>query len=138
MLQYAIKHSAFFKEKVGDISIDEDNVLFVLKKFPTITKQTIIDNKWYIFSDEVPHDFKYWRETGGSTGVPLKFPSFASSYYIEDVCQMMLYHMMGFFWGDTVVYFGGDRVTEEKINKNEYWFKSKNLPYGKYIYWDKK
>lgn len=134
MLQYAIKHSAFFKEKVGDISINEDNVLSVLKKFPTITKQTIIDNKWNIFSDEVPHDFKYWRETGGSTGVPLKFPSFASSYYIEDVCQMMLYHMMGFFWGDTVVYFGGDRVSEEKINKNEYWFKSKNLPYGKYCY----
>ena len=64
MLQYAIKHSAFFKEKVGDISINEDNVLSVLKKFPTITKQTIIDNKWNIFSDEVPHDFKYWRETG--------------------------------------------------------------------------
>ena len=42
MLQYAIKHSAFFKEKVGDISINEDNVLSVLKKFPTITKQTII------------------------------------------------------------------------------------------------
>ena len=118
--------------------INEDNVLSVLKKFPTITKQTIIDNKWNIFSDEVPHDFKYWRETGGSTGVPLKYPSLASSYYIEDVCQMMLYHMMGFFWGDTVVYFGGDRVSEEKINKNEYWFKSKNLPYGKYIYWDKK
>ena len=82
MLQYAIKHSAFFKEKVGEISINEDNVLSVLKKFPTITKQTIIDNKWNIFSDEVPHDFKYWRETGGSTGVPLKYPSLASSYYI--------------------------------------------------------
>lgn len=47
MLQYAIRHSVFFKKKVGDISIDEDNVLFVLKKFPTITKQPSLTTMVY-------------------------------------------------------------------------------------------
>lgn len=106
----------------------------VLKKFPVITKQTILDNRWKIFSDEIPHDYAFWRETGGSTGVPLKFPSLASPYYIEDVCQLMLYHQMGFSWGDTIVYFGGDRVAEDKLKKHEYWFDGKNLPYGKICY----
>lgn len=134
ILQYTIKHSVYFRNNVGNIEINEDNVISMLKCFPTITKETIINNKWDIYSDEVSRDFNSWRETGGSTGVPLKYPSLASSYYIEDVCQMMLYHMMGFVWGDTIVYFGGDRVTEDSQNKHIYWRKSKNLPYGKYCY----
>lgn len=134
ILKYGLSHSDFFRDNVGDVVIDEKNVESVLKKFPVITKQTILDNRWKIFSDEIPHDYAFWRETGGSTGVPLKFPSLASPYYIEDVCQLMLYHQMGFSWGDTIVYFGGDRVAEDKLKKHEYWFDGKNLPYGKICY----
>lgn len=134
ILRYGIEHSAFFKERVGNISLNEANVESALKKFPTITKQTIVENKWNIFSDEVPRDYGSWRETGGSTGVPLKFPALASSYYIEDVCQMMLYHEMGYRFGDEIVYFGGDRVSEEQLEKHEYWLKKNYLLYGRYCY----
>lgn len=134
ILNYGIEHSVFYRKNVGAIKLDANTVLSSLKKFPTITKQTIIENSWNIFSDEVPREYGAWRETGGSTGVPLKFPSLASSYYIEDVCQMMLYHEMGFKWGDRVVYFGGDRVSEELEKKRIFWLKKKNLPYGKYCY----
>lgn len=134
ILKYGLSHCDFFRDNVGDVVINEKNVESVLKKFPVITKQTILDNRWKIFSDEIPHDYAFWRETGGSTGVPLKFPSLASPYYIEDVCQLMLYHQMGFSWGDTIVYFGGDRVAEDKLKKHEYWFDGKNLPYGKICY----
>lgn len=133
-LNYAIKHSRFFRDVVGDITIDQNNVWDIIKKFPTITKETITEKQWDIYSDEVPKDYTNWRETGGSTGVPLKYPALASHYYKEDVCQMMLYHEMGFCWGDTIVYFGGDRISAEKTRNNIFWFESNNLPYGKYIY----
>lgn len=134
ILRYGIEHSAYFKNIVGHVDIDESNVETVLRKFPTITKQTIVDNDWNIYSDEVPRDFPHWRETGGSTGIPLKFPSLASSYYIEDVCQMMLYHEMGYRIGDEIVYFGGDRVSEEQLSNHEYWLKDCYLLYGSYCY----
>lgn len=134
ILRYGIVHSAYLRDNVGRIDIDESNVESILKRFPTITKQTIVDNSWYIFSNEVPRDFSMWRETGGSTGIPLKFPALASSYYIEDVCQMMLYHEMGFRLGDEIVYFGGDRVSEEQLSKHEYWLKKDYLIYGRYCY----
>lgn len=134
ILRYGMLHSAYFKDMVGQVNIDEYNVESVLKKFPTITKQTIVDNNWNIFSDEVPRDYSNWRETGGSTGVPLKFPALASSCYIEDVCQMMLYHEMGFLLGDEIVYFGGDRVSEKQLAAHEYWLKKDWLLYGSYCY----
>lgn len=134
ILNYAVCHSLFYREALGEVSINENNVCDYLRKFPTITKQTIVEKQWDIFSDEVPRDYTNWRETGGSTGVPLKYPALATTYYIEDICQMMLYHEMGFRWGDTIVYFGGDRVSTDNINNNVYWFKSSNLPYGKYVY----
>ncbi len=136
ILKYAIVHSKYIRNSVGlsDEDINEENVIESLKKFPTITKQTIIEKQWEIYSDEVPYDYQNWRETGGSTGQPLRYPALASSYYLEDVCQMILYHQMGFHWGDTIVYFGGDRVAEEKVINNIYWFESNNLPYGKFIY----
>ncbi len=134
ILRYGIEHSAYFKNIVGKIDIDDNNVESVLRHFPTITKQTILDNNWNIFSDEVPRDFSSWRETGGSSGIPLKFPSLTSSYYIEDVCQMMLYHKMGYRLGDEIAYFGGDRVSEEQLNNHEYWLKNCYLLYGSYCY----
>ena len=44
ILRYGIEHSAYLRDNVGRIDIDESNVVSILKRFPTITKQTIVDN----------------------------------------------------------------------------------------------
>lgn len=134
IMQYALMHSKYYKSQVENCVITKDNAVDVLQRFPIISKQIILEKEWDIYSDEVPKDNENWRNTGGSTGEPMKFPAIASPYYMEDICEMMLYRRMGFRWGDILVSFGGYRVSDEERQKNIYWVEKYNLPYGKFNY----
>lgn len=134
LLRYAQKHSQYYRELIGPIEISHGNALEVLRSMPSLTKEIIQKDTYSIYSDEITKNWDSWRNTGGSTGEPLKFPSLASPFYMEDICQMMLYQHMGYHLGDTIVSIDGSRVEESSQKAHIYWKDGKSFPYGKKHY----
>lgn len=134
ILNYARCHSRYYKLLLGEKVITEENCHSVLKSLPQLSKDIIKEKNWDIYSDEVNKEWTNWRNTGGSTGEPLKFPALATPYYSEDICQMMLYIHMGFRPGDTLASIDGSRVGDAERAKNIYWVEKRNFPYGKHAY----
>lgn len=134
ILYYARCHSKYYKNLLGDQVITEENCYEVLKSLPLLSKDIIKEENWNIYSDEINEAWSNWRNTGGSTGEPLKFPALATPYYVEDICQMMLYIKMGFKPGDTIVSIDGSRVSDAERSKNIYWVIKRNFPYGRHAY----
>ncbi len=134
LLRYAQKHSQYYRGLLGSIEISHENALGVLLSMPSLTKEIIQKESYNIFSNEITEDWASWRNTGGSTGEPLKFPSLSSSFYMEDICQMMLYQHMGYRLGDTIVSIDGSRVEEGSQKVHIYWKEGKSFPYGKMHY----
>lgn len=134
ILRYAQKHSPYYHDLLKQIAITEKNIFDVLGSVPSLSKEIIQKENYNIYSNEITKDWASWRNTGGSTGEPLKFPSLASPFYMEDICQMMLYQHMGYQFGDNIVSIDGSRIEKDEQDKHIYWKKSHNFPYGKLHY----
>lgn len=131
MLRYAQEHCVYYRDILGQKAIDERNVLDILCSMPLLDKQIIREERERIYSDEVKETWNMWLNTGGSTGEPMKFPALYKGVSQEAVCQMMLYMQMGYQLGDTIVSFGGNRVSEQQQKQHIFWADRGNFPYGK-------
>ena len=134
LLNYARSHSPYYKKVLRDEGVTVDNCDVILKQLPTLTKDIIKKEYKSIISDEIDDKWTNYRNTGGSTGEPLKFPALATPYYSEDICQMMLYIQMGLKPGDIIASIDGCRVDDSQRINNKYWKKKNNFPYGKFSY----
>lgn len=134
ILLYASIHSKYYSELLDNRIITKEDAETVLSLLPTLTKDIIKEKQWAIFSNDVSRETTNWRNTGGSTGEPLKFPALASPFYCENVCQMMLYLQMGYHLGDVIVSFDGTRVDEELQKQKIFWLERTNFPYGHFHY----
>lgn len=133
-LRYAFTHSKYFRDKQRTNVINRQTSVSILQSLPTLSKDIIKKERWNIYSNEIDISYSNWRNTGGSTGEPLRFPALATKHYMEDICMMMLYRKMGYKWGDTIVAIDGSRVSLEQRSNNVFWNIRSNLPYGKLHY----
>lgn len=131
MLRYAQEHCKYYQSLFGAQPVNEYNVLDILHSTPLLDKQIIRKERENIYSDEVKRNWSLWLNTGGSTGEPMKFPALYKGVSQEAICQMMLYIHMGYQLGDTIVSFGGNRISEEQQEHHIFWTDRGNFPYGK-------
>ena len=94
-LNYAKKHTIYYKRLLSHINITPQNALEVLKELPLTDKNTITEEGRNIYSDKISDTWDNWANTGGSTGEPLHFPSYHTKLQLEGIHQMMLYQEMG-------------------------------------------
>jgi len=133
LLLYAKTHSSYYKELITE-PVTLSNCIDVLKSLPLLSKVIIKQQSERIYSDEVIVNNISWANTGGSTGEPLRFPRFEKGYSKEHICQMMLYHSMGFnSVKDLIITIDGSRIIQSDVEKCIYWKEnSSNFPYGLY------
>lgn len=130
ILQYAQEHCFYYRNILENSKINQDNVLSILETMPLLDKSIIHEQGKRIYSDEISDNWKSWLNTGGSTGNPLKFPALYKGRHFEMLNQMMLYMKMGYKLGDKIAAIAGNRVTDEKLEKHQYWNYETNFPYG--------
>ena len=132
LLVYARSHSKYFENLIPSHLPENETIYEVLKNLPLLSKNMIRNLQSDIFSDEVNSETP-WANTGGSTGEPLKFPSFSSGKQLESLCQAILYIKMGGKASDIIVAIDGTRIDNAYQDKNIYWKEERcNFPYGKY------
>ncbi len=135
ILMYAYNHSRYYHDLIKPDFSSEYDVISYLKLLPLLSKDIIRREQNNIYSDEIDTGKSKWRNTGGSTGEPLRFPILESTNYWEGICQMILYIQMGYKPGDLIVSLDGARISEEKQNKDIFWEERvSNFPYGKLRY----
>jgi phenylacetate-CoA ligase len=130
ILKYAREHCSYYKEILEDAVVSQDNIISILEKMPLLDKGIIREQEKRIYSDEISDNWKFWLNTGGSTGNPLKFPALYKGRHFEMLNQMMLYLKMGYKLGDKIAAVAGNRVTEKNLEKHQYWNFDVNFPYG--------
>ena len=136
ILNYAKYHCNYYSDLLSEDVITEDNAVEVLKKLPTLTKNTIRENSLRIFSDEIgDRNDVVWLNTGGSTGEPFKFPYFS----LDEEPNRMIHHtmffrQMGYRLGNKISTIGGIQIPEEDRLRNKYWCDDAGYESGKFIY----
>lgn len=130
-LNYAKKHTIYYKRLLSHINITPQNALEVLKELPLTDKNTITEEGRNIYSDKISDTWDNWANTGGSTGEPLHFPSYHTKLQLEGIHQMMLYQEMGISALDTIVSFDGQRVDKSRLAKHIYYNGMDSVMYGK-------
>ena len=133
LLNYAKKHSRYFRMHIGEQTITPDIAVAVLKTLPLLTKDIIREQQFNIYSDEIGPNWKVWGNTGGSTGEPLKFPRLSNGQWNEPVCQWMTYdYLGGAKYGDIIVSISGVRIPEDRQKKKMFYTVEGNFPWGRY------
>ena len=79
LLSYVREHNRYFNSLLQGKKITANNALETLKSLPLLSKDIIYKQGNNIYNDNIKGDWKRWRNTGGSTGTPLKFPV----YYLK-------------------------------------------------------
>lgn len=135
LLNYAQKHSKYYWMHIGDQKVTPDTAVSVLKTLPLLSKDIIREREFSIYSDEINKRWKTWANTGGSTGEPLKFPRKNGNPMCEAICQWITYNYLnqqGVNFSDTIVSFGGNRLSKDKVENKVFYDISGNFPWGKY------
>ena len=135
ILTYAQVHSPYYRSLLKDMVINPKNAITVLKTLPILTKDIIRGGS--VFSEDIGLDWKIWKNTGGSTGEPLSFPSKSSvrKRRWEHINQMMLFIKMGYKPFDMIASFDGIVLSDDSIAKGRFYeLRDKNFPYGIYRY----
>ncbi|WP_295728124.1 hypothetical protein [uncultured Muribaculum sp.] len=137
LLRDAQKNVPFYRQLLANQCITYKNCFNILQSLPIISKCDLQNNPSMI-ANYVRDNWKYWLNTGGSTGVPLRFPIGGRSKFElnrELFCQADLYVKMAGTYKIRIAAVDGSRVDEPRINHNEYWIdKGENFPYGKFHY----
>ena len=130
-LNYAKKHTIYYKSLLSHINITPQNALEVLERLPLIDKKTIREEGRTLYSDRITDPWDNWANTGGSTGEPLRFPSHHTKLQFEGIHEMMLYQKMGISIMDIIVSIDGQRINEDKLSKHIYYNSMDSVMYGK-------
>ncbi len=122
----------YYRKLMKNMRLDKRNIISDLGQMPVLTKEIIRLHDKEMFSEKFNEEFKYWMNTGGSTGEPLKFPVSANFELLHQKC---LYHLMGRVENDVIVSVDGSRISKDLIDNNTFWLVSNdNLPYGSVHY----
>ena len=137
LLNNSRQHVPFYKKLLDGKVIDETICFEILRTLPIVDKGMIRSNNSFI-SDVVDPNWKYWHNTGGSTGEPLRFPtggSGKSEVDREELCQAQLYMLMAGSYRIRISAIDGRRVNDESLSRNIYWGENElTFPYGKIHY----
>ena len=138
LLQYLSTHNNYFKPFLVNQTINTNNCIEILKSLPLLTKEIIQKLGYNIYAPSIDKSWQNWRNTGGSTGEPLKFPVLYKRRFFpdeENIQQAYLYKLMGCSIKDKIISIDGVRVPDSQINKNIFWIERRyNFPYGKKRY----
>ncbi len=138
LLSYVREHNRYFNSLLQGKKITANNALETLKSLPLLSKDIIYKQGNNIYNDNIKGDWKRWRNTGGSTGTPLKFPVYYLKSFFFDkelIHQAYLYAKMGCSVYDKIAAFDGSRIKNEDVKDNVFWiFKDSGFPYGNIHY----
>ncbi len=137
ILMFAQREVPYYRSLLKGSSIKPQNALEILHKLPILTKEIIRREGNDVYASFVNNEWKFWHNTGGSTGEPLKFPLGGGNIAdkirgsVETIHQILLYRMMGYSIGDHICSVDGRRVDNKYIVDNIYWdYNPVNIPYG--------
>ena len=137
LLKFAQKEVPYYRNLLKGISITFHNAIDIHRSLPILTKEIIRREGNGVYASFVNDNWRFWHNTGGSTGEPLKFPlgggNFADKIRgdVETIHQVLLYGMMGYSVGDHICSVDGRRVDDKNIANNIYWgYNPVNIPYG--------
>ncbi|MEO1487254.1 MAG: hypothetical protein AAFU57_16030, partial [Bacteroidota bacterium] len=99
------------------------NVQSFLKSFPILTKDIIRAQNKKLISNKFQMEGLETRQTGGSTGQPLKFYATAEAQIEDQAHHWQLYSRIGVRIGDMIVALVGLNLIEEEIAEDVFWRK---------------
>jgi phenylacetate-CoA ligase len=113
LISHAYKTVPYYKQVFDKYKIKPSDIKHLddLKKLPVLDKETLRSNHKKLFSNECGEPILF-RETTGSTGVPLKIANNENAFVIERALFYRFYRWMGYKWGDEVLKFWGAHVVE--------------------------
>ncbi len=125
IIVHAYHRVPFYRNRYRALHLTPDDLTSLqdIKKFPTITKQTIQENHRDFIPEGVAADTLYQRSTGGSTGVPLtimmdldhRARDHANTEYYMNLAGLSI-----FSYRSARLY--GDKIPENVAAKGEYWY----------------
>jgi phenylacetate-CoA ligase len=133
MLVYAYSNCPFYKERFDSADFDLRDPLECFKRISTIDKAAVRKNTERMISSRLNYLFFDMRNTGGSTGEPLEFPS---DSFRDVIHQKFLFKYMGYRLGDKILALDGTTIDPESLARGVYWkfkkitHKKRSLPYG--------
>ena len=122
-----------YRGLLSGTEITSANCLGILRSLPVVSKEDLRDAPDHraLFVGE---DWSGWRNTGGSTGEPFRFPVGGLSRWAPDreqLCQAWLYREMTGRFEPRIVSVDGSRVDESDRARGVFWVSGRpNFPYG--------
>ena len=131
ILNYSKNNIPYYGSLIKNQQINELNSVETLGKLPLLSKEIIRKEKSNMFPVNFNSvNYSNWKNTGGSTGEPLKFPMTEN---LEPLHQLCLYNLMRVRFSDLVVSFDGTRIDSEMLKRNIFWIENKFFDmYGKF------
>ena len=137
-LRYISHNNKYYTSFLAGHIINSKNCIDILRTLPLLTKEMIQQQGNNIYDSTIGNSHQNWRNTGGSTGEPLRFPVLYKKRVFPDeelIQQAYLYQLMGCSIQESIIEIDGVRVPESKRQNNIYWAENtSNFPYGKKRY----
>ncbi|MEM8764928.1 MAG: hypothetical protein AAGD88_14000 [Bacteroidota bacterium] len=121
-LQHCMDTVPYYKNLGLHIS-DTSDIRTVLKSFPILTKDIIRTQNEKLISNKFEIAELETRQTGGSTGQPLKFYATAEAQIEDQAHHWQLYSKIGVHLGDMIIALVGLNLSEEEISQGVFWRK---------------
>jgi phenylacetate-CoA ligase len=115
LIDYAYKTVPYYRETFNKIGLKPKHIknLNDLKNLPILDKETMRQNFDKLHSVGYKEKI-YYRETTGSTGVPLRIAVDENSSIIENALFYRFLRWMGYDWGDKIFKFWGGKTVKSK------------------------
>jgi phenylacetate-CoA ligase len=132
IIRYAAVHCPYYRRAFSGLALNDISLSF-LSELEFTDKSIVRENMEQMLSDELHQLPRYVCRTGGSTGIPMRFPVSSTLSLVDQTHQQFFFDQAGYVPGDVIVAFDGTTIPEELVKQCKYWqSKSSNdIPFGR-------